>query len=226
MDNSPVPLEFNGREKWVQQIHSITKDYPVVFLNSYQKPSIFIFYSRSPATTINSTAYRKNQYNIWGFDKEFYGKKAAIISHDHDKFAKTFKLSDGKKVYVHFTDKLISAQRLQVQILWKEGTTIERNKEVSVPVEIINHNYYTAILDSKEFPIHYSVGLSDKKNQMGQRILFTIPHKNIGPHAAVQDTLTFKTPDIASSQAELSIFLDAGIFGDNFRGSKINIEIK
>lgn len=133
IDNSPIQLEFNGQEKRAQQLHSITKGYPVVFLNSYQRPSTFIFYTHAPATTINSTYYRKNQYDIWGLDKEFYGKKAAIISYDHDSFAKTFKLSDGKEMYVHFTDKLITAQRLQVQILWKKGKTIERNKEVSVP---------------------------------------------------------------------------------------------
>jgi 4-amino-4-deoxy-L-arabinose transferase-like glycosyltransferase len=66
---------FHGKETWAKQIEEIAGDRPVIFLNRFQAPSVYRFYTKKPAYTRNTLHYRRNQYDILNFEEELEGKE-------------------------------------------------------------------------------------------------------------------------------------------------------
>jgi hypothetical protein len=71
--------EWSGNKTWANLIYNKTKNTPVVFLNSYQKPSQFMFYSNGLASSYNNVEGRRNQYEYWKYNEEFRGKPVWFI---------------------------------------------------------------------------------------------------------------------------------------------------
>ncbi len=46
---------------------------PVVFINSYQWPSKYMFYSGERIYVVNNRYNRRNQYNYWDTEKQLLG---------------------------------------------------------------------------------------------------------------------------------------------------------
>ena len=63
---------------WAKTIAEKTGDTPVVFYNSYQRASLFWFYSGKPSHSHNSYSDRKSNYNFWPTESNLLGKKVFI----------------------------------------------------------------------------------------------------------------------------------------------------
>src|SRR6187399_173329 len=63
---------------WAKTIAEKTGDLPVVFYNSYQRTSLFWFYSGKPSHSHNSYSERKSNYNFWPTESNLLGKKIFI----------------------------------------------------------------------------------------------------------------------------------------------------
>src|SRR6187549_2001797 len=63
---------------WAKTIAEKTGDIPVVFYNSYQRASLFWFYSGKPSHSHNSYSDRKSNYNFWPTESKLLGKKVFI----------------------------------------------------------------------------------------------------------------------------------------------------
>jgi hypothetical protein len=63
---------------WAKTIGEKTGNMPVVFYNSYQRASLFWFYSGKPAHSHNSYSDRKSNYNFWPTESNLLGKKVFI----------------------------------------------------------------------------------------------------------------------------------------------------
>ena len=72
--------QFFGAKKWALELKERFGGIPVAFINSYQKSSLFQFYSGLPGFPINDTMYRKNQFTIWDTEAVFQGKTMAMIA--------------------------------------------------------------------------------------------------------------------------------------------------
>ncbi|MBN1598967.1 MAG: glycosyltransferase family 39 protein [Bacteroidales bacterium] len=67
--------ELHNWDKWAYEIDSLSNDRKVVFVNSFQRPSKFCFYTGAEFShSLNNIYYRKNQYDIWNFEN--------ILQHD------------------------------------------------------------------------------------------------------------------------------------------------
>ena len=75
-DNS-TKGRFRNKE-WAKAISEKTGDIPVVFYNSYQRASLFWFYSGKPSHSHNSYADRKSNYNFWPTESNLLGKEVFI----------------------------------------------------------------------------------------------------------------------------------------------------
>ena len=75
-DNSTIGRFRN--KAWVKTISEKTGDTPVVFYNSYQRASLFWFYSGKPSHSHNSYSDRKSNYNFWPTESNLLGKKVFI----------------------------------------------------------------------------------------------------------------------------------------------------
>ena len=63
---------------WAKTIAEKTGETPVVFYNSYQRASLFWFYSGKPSHSHNSYTDRKSNYNFWPTESNLLGKKVFI----------------------------------------------------------------------------------------------------------------------------------------------------
>ncbi len=78
--SSSFKPEFHKWDKWAQQIHQVAGDLPVVFENSYQKPSKYEFYTHQTAFAINTPAYRRSIFDYRNTENELQGKKVILFS--------------------------------------------------------------------------------------------------------------------------------------------------
>ncbi len=75
-DNSTKGRFLN--KAWAKTIADKTGDVPVVFYNSYQRASLFWFYSGKPSHSHNSYSDRKSNYNFWPTESNLLGKEVFI----------------------------------------------------------------------------------------------------------------------------------------------------
>lgn len=71
-DNS-IKKRFQHNKEWAVDIAEKTKNIPVVFLNSYQRASLYWFYSGLPSHSLNSWLERRNGYNYWLTENKLLG---------------------------------------------------------------------------------------------------------------------------------------------------------
>lgn len=69
---------FHSNDIWANAIKQKTGDVPVVFYNSYQRTSLYWFYSGIQTHSHNSYRDRKNNYNFWPTEEMLLGKKVFI----------------------------------------------------------------------------------------------------------------------------------------------------
>jgi energy-coupling factor transporter transmembrane protein EcfT len=76
-DNS-LKGRFHNNRSWAKAITDKTGDAPVVFYNSYQRASLFWFYSGKLSHSHNSYSDRKSNYNFWPTESNLLGKNIFI----------------------------------------------------------------------------------------------------------------------------------------------------
>ncbi|WP_290798412.1 ArnT family glycosyltransferase [Flavihumibacter sp. UBA7668] len=70
--------ELHGNAAWASAIKAKSNNLPVVFLNSYQRPSKYWFYSGDTSFAINTTNYRRNNYNFWPIERDWQGRTVLL----------------------------------------------------------------------------------------------------------------------------------------------------
>jgi len=78
MPEVTVRPEIHHNKPWAEEMKKHAAGRPVVFINSYQWPSKYMFYSGELAYVINNRYNRRNQYNYWDTEKQLWGKPAMI----------------------------------------------------------------------------------------------------------------------------------------------------
>jgi hypothetical protein len=84
--------EMHGNREWAQAIREKSGGLPVVFLNSYQRPSKYWFYSGDTSFAINTTNYRRNNYNFWPMEKEWQEKTVLVVDKEIATVEKSFEI--------------------------------------------------------------------------------------------------------------------------------------
>lgn len=76
-DNA-IKRRFHNNKVWAKAIAEKTTGAPVVFYNSYQRASLFWFYSGKQSHSHNAYNERRNNYNFWLTESMVLGKKVFI----------------------------------------------------------------------------------------------------------------------------------------------------
>jgi hypothetical protein len=53
---------------------------PLVFMNSYQQASLYHFYTKTPASSLNNAYGRYNQYSLWDIEDKLQSKDVVMVS--------------------------------------------------------------------------------------------------------------------------------------------------
>ena len=73
-------INIVGNKKKMEAIHAQCGNLPVVFVGSFQNPSMYRYYTGENAVPVSSVYGRRTQFDIWQFDKKLQGKELCIIS--------------------------------------------------------------------------------------------------------------------------------------------------
>jgi hypothetical protein len=114
--NLPVvkSFGFNGKEAQFKYIESVAKDLPVLFLGSFQKPSLYTFFTGKEGMAINLLYSRKTEFDIWQFEKK-YNNKPAFVCGFGEGSSRLFE-KEGIKFYGYATDSLQTVNRIDVEV--------------------------------------------------------------------------------------------------------------
>ena len=76
---STLQGELHGWDEWAVKVKEVAGDRPVVFANSYQKPSKYMFYAGQEAFTFNYLLYRKNQFDLGSVEADLFDKEVVFF---------------------------------------------------------------------------------------------------------------------------------------------------
>lgn len=71
--------EVHDNKKWTAAVAAKAQGRPVVFINSYQLPSKYMFYTGNLSYSLNSQYSRRSQYNYWDTETQLWGKPAMVV---------------------------------------------------------------------------------------------------------------------------------------------------
>lgn len=109
---SPKIYESHGNKEWVREVDSVARGGPVVFANSYQRASMYQFYSRKPSFSLNNAFYRKNQYSIDGSEEIFRGADVYYVYKRKKNGDHYFRSPKGDTIYGTFIEDFNPYRRL------------------------------------------------------------------------------------------------------------------
>ena len=79
-DRVGLNKEIHDSKKWTGFVKAKAGNYPVLFVDSYQRASKYMFYQQQAAASYNGRDYRNNQYDIWHFDKGWNQDSVLVVS--------------------------------------------------------------------------------------------------------------------------------------------------
>ncbi|MCW3462140.1 ArnT family glycosyltransferase [Chitinophaga nivalis] len=79
MPGVEIRPEIHHNKEWTSQVAARAAGRPVVFMNSYQLPSKYMFYTGQLSYSLNSRESRRSQYNFWDTETQLWGKPVMVI---------------------------------------------------------------------------------------------------------------------------------------------------
>lgn len=153
-DFLPAPYrfttEFHGWKDWAQQWAKLAEGNPIIFGNSYQYASKYIFYSGQPAFDANNVAYHRTQYDFWDLEKDFQGKKVVYVFEGGQATASHFEASNGMKQDYSWIDTFTSFGKIKIEA-HLDTINFLADKEIQVPLTL--HNQYGYPIDLGNNPL-------------------------------------------------------------------------
>lgn len=188
--------EIHGNRAWVNEIRQKAGGLPVVFLNSYQRPSKYMFYSGQPAMSLNTPYYRRNNFNFWPLEERFNDGPAYIVgSRQHPWLTDTLagpRLTENaaKRIERYFSFSRIMADCVHVEV---DGQTLVLNFRARVPA---------VILDTASLGL---VVMKGKKivTYLASDLKLSAMHRD-GPHHTAIFDLSDLTPDCYTARIVIS----------------------
>jgi len=127
---------FHNKEPFYLQIQEEASGRPVVFTNSFQKPSLYWFFTREPAFTINNYRYRKNQYDLWNMEAELQGREVLYLPDWAIPGSDTLQTIRGP-VHIDNTEYFCHFNRVDIKLPHMDWT-FEPGEQVEIELELGN----------------------------------------------------------------------------------------
>jgi hypothetical protein len=222
--------EFHKKKQWAKDISMLAGDRPVVFTNSYQRPSVYTFYTGKFAHTLDNLNYRKTQFDLWDFEERVHGKEVLYVPHYYTDYYKEHltkeKMSGGDSIFVKVYKDFQSLQR-ECVVLSDHQYTFSRSGINTIHLKIFNPYPFIIEFRNKELPVVFQIAFIKNGNMVVKKNL-ELPD-NISK-LNVRDTISvdcrFSLEDLPLGKYKLAICSETGILYDTynskFRDARIN----
>jgi hypothetical protein len=212
--------EFHGHKKWATEIEKIAEDRPVVFTNSYQDPSLYMFYTGSFAHTLNNKDYRKTQYDLWDFEEQLHGAEVCYIPHWLDEYYRSnlsmHITSGADTTWFRFFKDFQSLQR-ECIILEDEKYSFTGSGENRIDLKIFNPYPYSINLVHPELPVVFQIAFySEGTLQIKRNLPLPESLNLLAPGDTIPVSCNFTIDELPEGLFQIVICCEAGILYDNF----------
>ncbi|TCI85122.1 ArnT family glycosyltransferase [Tenacibaculum sp. M341] len=96
----PHQFEMHGNKKWVSELKSKVKDQNPLFINSYQNTSLYWFYTGQRPYQINAWYSRKNQYDLYNFNKTYHTDSILLVNTGRLKSTDSLIKKNNRKLFI------------------------------------------------------------------------------------------------------------------------------
>lgn len=75
---------YHHQKEWAAGIHEVAGDAPVLFRDSYQKASMYAYYTNEPSFSARTPGGRRNQYDIFPIKDQILGQRVLYLDGESD----------------------------------------------------------------------------------------------------------------------------------------------
>ncbi len=133
--------ELYGWKEWSKEVEKKAGGRPVLFLNSYQRTSKYIFYTGKPAYTMEDYSGHRTQYYYWSdIEQSIQGKEIMVVDFAPWRWLpgrKAFVTSNNIITYYGYWNNFRSHYKLGLKFKIKD-LRFPANASIILPVTIIN----------------------------------------------------------------------------------------
>lgn len=146
--------EWQSNEARSLAIEEKAGDRPVAFMNSYQKASLYEFYTGHPSFSISNAVGRKDQFGVWKVEDQFAGKEVVIVANyyafDYDSI-----MFKGEDIRYKFAPNFRYYNELEA-IPQLSRSTFESGESISFSALVKDHGD-TQIHSNYPLTLHYHI---------------------------------------------------------------------
>jgi len=216
-----VSLGFNGKKEKYMNIESLTKDLPVVFTGSFQRASLYSFFTGREAMVVSSLYSRLTQFDIWQFEKKYNNKPVFICEYVDDR--QKINKRNGLLLKQFKTDSLQTTNRIRIGSSFHEKI-LHSGDFLNLILTIYSPYEYDIDFNHKQFPVMiYLAFLAGEETHLFKSKLQE-PLSIIRSGETITRTLRTIVPDLPPGNYQFGISLDNSL-GPAFNSSFSSIKI-
>jgi hypothetical protein len=212
---------YSGKKDKYEFMGSETGNLPVVFVGSYQRPSLYHFFTGKEGFVISSLFSRQTQFDIWQFEKKYHNKRV-FISIAEDKRSRVFR--KGSVSFRGFiSDSLQTVNRMQIKYELKKNT-FHPLDSIKISFSIRNTYDYSIDFHHPDFPVKVCLVLIGK-NKKDIYVLDASLSKAITVIKSKQvseSSLFAEVPHLPFGEYKMTVSL-SNTFGPSFNSKFSNI---
>ncbi|MBL7943279.1 MAG: glycosyltransferase family 39 protein [Flavobacteriales bacterium] len=223
-----IPREFYTNRQRMMDVHALAGDLPVCFNNSYQLPSLYMFYTGGIAHSINDTGGggAKNQYQFWNYGQYIHEKPFYYVLSYPARGFDYHQLSTGHECWTREESGLQIVHRLYLRTdEWHH--TCSPGQELVLPASISNPNAYALNFDATT-PLLWTAFMNFKEGPLRERI-FPVEVNGIPstlvPGQVARVEVRLRVPEITGSH-RIGIAVREKELPNTFQSNWLRLEVQ
>jgi hypothetical protein len=215
-------LGFDGKEEKYKYIESVSNNLPVVFLSSFQGPSLYTFFTGREAFAISNLYTRQTQFDIWQFENNYQSKPVFVLGSWWSE-AKHFE--NGKTNFTGFiADSLQTTNRIKI-VFDEPKKTAGAGDTITVSFTLDNPCDYDIDFNHSQFPVEVCTVFIKGEETYVQPAVLSEPVDILQRGQSLNRTLKSVLPEIPSGTYQFGISLNS-ILGPTLNSIFVNIKIE
>jgi hypothetical protein len=212
---------FN-EEKKIRAIQAVAGDEPVVFTGSFQKPSLYTFFTGKPSTTISSIYNRRTQFDVWKKELALEGQPVFVCA-DVNGLSKMYQV-DGQTFKGFFTDSFHSSLRLKVKVELPVEISRRSGDTIRTAFSVYNPYEYDINFKDKTFPVSVCACYFTKKIKEIRPVASNVDISVMKPFEKISGVLYTIVPNLPEGDYSFSITTNS-VFGPALENELIKMKI-
>ncbi len=225
-DSLPIKLEFYNQQRWALELKEIVGERAVIFSDGYQRPSVYKFYAKSDAFTVNSIYYRQNQYDLNGYKNNFFDRDIAIVTDRSDSLSQAFPILEKDTIWLRFSNYLVLTSDIDIIFNAPKNSIFSSLKEYYSQITLINRNEREIPFNDKNFPVSLHVVLIEKGKKYSTQAFFVKDLTGIKSRETINCKIKFSIPeDIPPGSYHMLFSLKTEPFREGFNSKSERVVI-